>query len=92
MVHLAGVQRAQNLNGNTVTGGINIGSAAGGNDIVATLAVGANALIVVPNASVLKRASSTTAPTNLFVSGRLLERREPQRQSAVAHILKGNPP
>jgi len=56
------------LNGNTVTGGINIGSAAGGNDIVATLALGANALIVVPNASVLKRASSTTAPTNLFVS------------------------
>src|SRR6266700_3679556 len=53
---------------NAITGPINIGSSAGDNDIVAALAVGANALIVVPNASVLKRAFSTIAPTNLFVS------------------------
>jgi hypothetical protein len=58
----------QNLTANAITGGINVGSAAGGNDIVSALAIGANALLVVPDAVVLKRVFSTTAPTNLFVS------------------------
>jgi hypothetical protein len=58
----------QNLTANAITGGINIGSSAGAADIVSALAIGANALIIVPDAAVLKRVFSTTAPTNLFVS------------------------
>lgn len=58
----------QNLTANAITGGINIGSIAGGNDVVAALAIGANALTVVPDAAVLKRVFSTTVPTTLYVS------------------------
>jgi hypothetical protein len=58
----------QELAGNAITGGINIGSSAGGNDIVSALAITANLLTAVAGASILKRVFSTTAPTGLFVS------------------------
>jgi hypothetical protein len=58
----------QNLIASAITGGINVGSTAGGNDIVSALAIGANALLVATDAVILKRVFSTTAPTSLFVS------------------------
>ena len=58
----------QNLTANAITGGINIGSSAGAADVVSGLAVAANALIVVADSAVLKRAFSTSVPTSLFVS------------------------
>jgi hypothetical protein len=58
----------QNLTGNAITGGINVGSSAGASDIASAIAIAANVLLVVPDASILKRAYSTSAPTNLFVS------------------------
>jgi hypothetical protein len=58
----------QNLTGNAITGGVNIGSTAGAADIVSALAIGANALTVVADAAVLKRVFSTSVPTSLFVS------------------------
>jgi hypothetical protein len=58
----------QNLIASAITGGINVGSTAGGNDIVSALAIGANALLVATDAVILKRAFSTIAPTSLFLS------------------------
>jgi hypothetical protein len=58
----------QELAGSAITGGVNIGSTAGGNDIVSALAITANLLTAVAGASILKRAFSTSAPTSLFVS------------------------
>ncbi len=45
----------ENTTGNAVTGGVKIGTAAGGVDVVAALAVGANALTFVLDAALLKR-------------------------------------
>ena len=58
----------QNLNANAITGGVNVGSSVGAADIVSALAVAGNALIVVADALILKRAFSAVAPTSLFVS------------------------
>jgi len=58
----------QNLNANAITGGVNVGSSVGAADIVSALAVAGNALIVVADALILRRAFSAVAPTSLFVS------------------------
>lgn len=56
-----------NTTGNAVTGGIRIGTTAGGADVVASLAIPANGLISVSDATILKKAFSNTANQTLFV-------------------------
>jgi hypothetical protein len=57
----------RNTTGNAVTGGVKIGTTAGGTDVVAAQAVGANALVTVTDASILKRYFSATLETTLYV-------------------------
>lgn len=58
----------QNTTANAVTGGVSIGTTANGTDIVAAQAVGANALVFVTDATLLKRVFSTTAATPLHAA------------------------
>jgi Protein of unknown function (DUF2793) len=53
--------------GNAVTGGIKIGTTAGGTDVVAAQAVGANALDTIADANVLKKVFSRSSAQTLFV-------------------------
>ena len=55
----------QNLTGNAVTGGVSVGTTANGTDVVAAQAVGANGLVFVTDATLLKRVFSTTVATTL---------------------------
>lgn len=57
----------ENTTANAVTGGVRVGTTAGAADVVAALAVGANALTFVADAAVLKRFFSRTASQTLFV-------------------------
>lgn len=57
----------QNSTGNAVTGGIKIGTTDGGIDVVVSVAVGANALFVVLDATLLKRAFSMSGATTLYI-------------------------
>lgn len=57
----------QNTTGNAVTGGIRIGTTDGGTDVVIALAVGANALFAVLDATLLKRVFSATVDTTLYI-------------------------
>lgn len=57
----------QNTTANAVTGGVKIGTTAGGTEVVAAQAVGANALDNVKGADVVKRIFSTSAATTLYV-------------------------
>lgn len=56
----------ENTTANAVTGGIKVGTTDGGVDVVAALAVGANALTYVLDAALLKRIFSLTAATTLY--------------------------
>jgi len=58
----------QNTTANAVTGGVSLGTTANGTDIVAAQAVGANALVFVTDATLLKRVFSTTAGTPLHLA------------------------
>ena len=57
-----------NTTANAVTGGINIGTAALGSDVVSAAVVGANGLVTISGASLLKTWVSLTAATPLFIS------------------------
>lgn len=56
-----------NTTGNAVTGGIKIGTTSGGTDVVLALAVGANSLQTVPDATILKRVFSMSVDTTLYI-------------------------
>lgn len=53
-------------NANAVTGGIKIGTTAGGTDIVAAQAVGGNSIVSVADADILKRIFSTSATQTIY--------------------------
>lgn len=57
----------QNTNGNAVTGGVKIGTTSGGTEVVVAQAVGANAILALKDAVVLKNLFSMSAPTTLFI-------------------------
>jgi hypothetical protein len=57
----------RNTTANAVTGGIKIGTTSGGTDVVAAQAVGANALVVITDASILLRYFSATLNTTLYL-------------------------
>lgn len=56
-----------NSTANAITGGVKIGTTAGGVDVVAALTVGANANAFVTDALILKRFFSPTAAQQLFI-------------------------
>lgn len=56
----------QNTTANAVTGGLKFGTTAGATDVVAAQAVGANALVLVPAASLLASIFSTTANQTVY--------------------------
>jgi hypothetical protein len=64
--YIAGIILA-NTTANAVTGGLKFGSASGGVDVVAAVPVGANATLSVPDALVLKRFFSLSAPQSIFI-------------------------
>lgn len=57
----------RNSTANAVTGGIIIGTTDGGSDVMAALAVGANAIPLVTDALTLKRYFSASATQTLFI-------------------------
>lgn len=57
----------ENTTANAVTGGVRIGTTDGGTDVVIALAVGANAILVIPAATLLKQVFSTSAPQTLYI-------------------------
>lgn len=57
----------QNTTANAITGGLKFGSTAGATDIVAALAVGANGLVTVASAALLKSFFSTSATQQIFI-------------------------
>jgi hypothetical protein len=57
----------QNATGNAVTGGIKIGTTDGGIDVIVAVAVGANALFCVLDATLLKRVFSLSGATTLYL-------------------------
>lgn len=57
----------KNQSANAVTGGISIGTTLAGTDVVAAQAVGANAIVYVTDATLLKRIFSDIASTTLYV-------------------------
>lgn len=57
----------RNTTANAVTGGIKIGTTAGGTDVVAALTCGANCLTPVADAALLKRVFSVTATQTLSI-------------------------
>lgn len=58
----------QNTTANAVTGGVSIGTTANGTDVVLAQAVGANGLVFVTDATLLKRVFSSTAATVLHAA------------------------
>jgi hypothetical protein len=56
----------RNTTANAITGGLKFGTTSGAVDVVAALAVGANALVFVTDALLLKRYFSATAPQQIF--------------------------
>src|ERR1700676_1669482 len=56
-----------NVTANAITGGLKIGTTLGATDVVATVAVGANALIHITDAAILKRVFSSIASQQLFI-------------------------
>lgn len=57
----------QNTNANAITGGLKIGTTTGATDVLLAVAIGANAILKVPDALLLKTSFSTTAVQTLFV-------------------------
>lgn len=58
-----------NTTANAVTGGIDIGTTSGGNDVVSAKTCAANCLAFVADAALLKRVFSLTAAQGLFITG-----------------------
>lgn len=56
-----------NTTANAVTGGIRIGTTAGGTEVVVAQAVGANVLDTIADANILKKVFSRTAAQSLFI-------------------------
>lgn len=57
----------RNTTANAVTGGIKIGTTSGATDVVLALAVGASAIVTVPDATLLIKAFSASASQTLFI-------------------------
>lgn len=57
----------ENTTGNAVTGGIRIGTTAGGVDVVTAIAVSANALFVITDTVLLKSIFSLSTDTTLYI-------------------------
>ena len=57
----------ENTTANAVTGGVKIGTTAGGTDVVVALTVGASALTFVADAAVLKRLFSMSSAQTLHI-------------------------
>jgi hypothetical protein len=57
----------QETSGGAVTGGLDIGTATGGTQIVSALTCGASCLVSVADTAILKRVFSSTAPTAVWV-------------------------
>jgi hypothetical protein len=64
--YIAGIILA-NTTPNAVTGGLKFGTASGAADVVAAVPVGANAMVAVPDAQILKRFFSLSAPQPIFI-------------------------
>lgn len=56
-----------NTTANIITGGVKIGTSDGATDVVVALAVGANHLDAVPDATILKKVFSMSVETTLFI-------------------------
>jgi len=56
-----------NTTGNSVTGGIKIGTTVGGADVILALAIGANALFVISDTELLKKIFSMADETTLYI-------------------------
>lgn len=57
----------QNTTANIVTGGVRVGTTDGGVDVVVALAIGANAIGAIPNATLLKQYFSSSVNTTLYI-------------------------
>lgn len=57
----------KNSTANAITGGLKFGTTSGGVDVAAAVAVGANAVIAVTDAAILKRFFSTSSATTIYV-------------------------
>ena len=57
----------ENTTSNAVTGGIKVGTTSGDTDVVASLAIGANALFAIPDATILKKIFSLSSSTTLYI-------------------------
>ncbi len=57
----------QETAGNSITGGVRIGSTNGGVDIVLSLAVGANSIQYINDATILKRIFSLSIDTTIYI-------------------------
>ena len=57
----------ENTTANAVTGGVKVGTTAGGTDVVVALTVGASALTFVADAALLKRLFSMSAAQTLHI-------------------------
>ena len=55
-----------NTTANAITGGLKFGTAAGGTQVVAAQAVGANALLVILSADIVSRIFSRTVPQTVY--------------------------
>lgn len=56
-----------NTTANAITGGVRVGTTDGGTDVVVALATGANAIIGIPDATILLKLFSTTVDTTLYI-------------------------
>lgn len=57
----------RNTTANAVTGGVRVGTTDGGVDVVVALATGANAIIGIPDATILLKYFSATVDTTLYI-------------------------
>lgn len=57
----------ENTTANTVTGGVKVGTTNGGTEVIVALAVGASALLAVPDATILKSVFSMSVDTTLYI-------------------------
>lgn len=57
----------QNTTANAITGGVRIGTTDTGVDVAISIAVGANALFTIPDATLLKRVFSMSGSTTLYL-------------------------
>ena len=57
----------ENTSANAITGGVKIGTSSGGTQVVVALAVGANSIQKIPDATLLKSVFSRTASQTLYI-------------------------